>query len=234
MKTGTFVGFAVTGLVATVAVAQPFNQLKYDINEFEMNMYAGPNGTGAQYATITAGGGLNYTGSWVMTFDANTFLTNNQVRGNNLPLGFGPFMNAGTAILNDFTATLNFVNGAVVDGSFSVSADSLGGGSDVLVGSFANNGTSNLQGAPNGPYFVFGDVLSASFNDDGADSIYGQNVDISNFINNGNNFFGAFAEILVADNGTQADFDLLVIVPAPGTAMLSLAGAGLLAVRRRR
>lgn len=234
MKTGTIFGMALVGIVASAAVAQPFSQLKYDINEFEMNMYAGANGTGAQFATITSGGGLNFTGSWVMSFDANTFLTNNLVRGNDLPLGFGPFSAAGTAVLNDFTATLNFVNGSVVDGTFSVSADSIGGNSDVLNGTFANNGTSSLQGGPNGPYFVFGSVMSASFADDASDSIYGQNVDISEFINGGNNFFGAFAEILVADNGSQADFDLLVIVPTPGTAMIGLAGVGMLAGRRRR
>lgn len=224
---------AVAGL-ASSAFAGPFSQLKMDINEFDLKFYTGANGTGGQLATVTAGGGLGFTGSWVMSFTSQTFITNNTVYGNNLPLGFGPYALAGTAQLTSFTGTLNFNAGSLTDGTFSIGVKSVGGLEDFLKGDFVNNGSSVIVGAPTGPFFIAGAVDDGTFVDDATDAIFGDNVDISAFLAAGNFFPGAFAEILVANNGSNADFDIAVVVPAPGSIGLALVGAGMIAARRRR
>lgn len=222
----------------SAAVASPFSQLKFDINGMDVNFFAAANGTGASIATVSAGGGLNFSGSWELTF-GNAFLVGGGVRGNNLSSGAGPFNFAGTATLTAATGYLNFANGSLTGGTFQFGVSNNGGGSDLIQGTFANSGSSVITGAvPGGPWFVTGLVINSTFTDGDGDSNFGDNVDITKFINQV--FGGSFSEIFLSDNGTNGDFDLIIEaptppgVPTPMAATMGLVGLLSVGARRRR
>lgn len=237
LNTRMIVGGTVLAL-ASAAVAVPYSQLKFDINGMDVNFYAGANGAGASYATVSAGGGLNFTGSWEMTF-GNAFLVGGGVRGNNLSSGAGPFTFAGTATLTSASGYLNFVNGSLTGGSFSFGVSNNGGGNDFIQGSFSNSGSSVITGAvPGGPWFVTGLVINSTFTDGDGDSNFGDNVDMTKFISQ--IFGGSFSEIFLSDNGSNGDFDLIIEapqapgIPAPLAASMGVVGLLSVGARRRR
>ena len=228
---GKMIGATAVFALAAAATASPFSQLKFDINGMAIGFTDGPNGTGNAVSTISSGGGNNFTGSWGMNFGAAAFL-DNKVRGNNLTGGNGPFVVAGSATLVSVDGFLNFNNGDLVDGTFKFGVTNNGAGVDYVQGSFSNSGTSFITGGGAGPWNVSGLVINSVFVDNDNDANYGLDVDISLFVNQV--FGGSFAEFFLADNGSNGDFDMIVEVPAPGSAVLGLAAAGLLASRRRR
>lgn len=224
-------GAAVVVALGSAATAQPYSQLKFDIDAMTIGFTSGANGTGAAISTISSGGGLGFTGSWGMNF-GNAVLQNNEVFGNNLTGGLGQFFSAGNATLVSAAGFLNFNAGNLVDGSFQFGVSNNGAGVDTVQGTFSNSGTSFITGGGLGPWNVSGLVINSTFTDGDNDSNFGNNVDISLFINN--IFGGSFAEFFLADNGTNGDFDMVVEVPAPGSTVLGIAAVGLLATRRRR
>lgn len=233
---GKVIGATAVLALATAATASPFSQLKFDINGMDVLFTDGSNGSGSSLASVSAGGGLNFTGSWELTF-GNAFLVGGGARGNNLSNGAGPFTFAGTATLTSITGFLNFSNGSLTGGSFQFGVSSVGGGDDFIQGSFSNSGSSFITGAvPGGPWFVTGLVINSTFTDGDGDSIYGDNIDMAHFVNKV--FGGSFSEIFLSDNGTNGDFDMIIEapgVPAPLAASAGFAGLiGLGAQRRRR
>lgn len=227
MNRGLMMSSAVVLGAAVCAVAQPYSQLKFDIDNMEMKFYSGFNGSGSSLASVTAGGGANFTGSWQFVLGPGAYV-NNQIEGNNLSGGSGPFFPAGGATLVGASGFLNFQNGSLVNGTFSFDAPDASSGLDTVSGTLGNSGTSSLFPLGNA-WFVDGLVLTGGFVDQG-DGKYAQ-VDVSLF--NNVSFFGSFAALFVSDDGTSADYDMVVEIPAPGAA-LALAAAGLVTIRRRR
>lgn len=231
MNTIRTAGAAVLALTA-IATASPFSQLKFDINEMDVTFTSGANGTGAALPTVSAGGGLNFTGSWGMKFIANSTFVD--ITGNNLTGGAGPFANAGAATLVGVGGYFNFVNGVLTGGNFVFTVNAAGGGTETIQGTFANSGTSFITGSvPNGPWFVTGLVVNATFTDNGTAGIFGTSVDITKFINQ--TFGGTFSQIFVSNDGTNGDFDMIITIPNPAAASMGVLGlVGVAGLRRRR
>ncbi|MCA9279825.1 MAG: hypothetical protein H6815_09590 [Phycisphaeraceae bacterium] len=233
---GKMIGATAVFALAAAATASPFSQLKFDINGMDVNFTSGANGTGAALATVSSGGGLNFTGSWELTF-GNAFLVGGGARGNNLSSGAGPFSFAGTATLTSITGFLNFTNGSLTGGSFEFGVSNNGGGNDFIQGNFSNSGSSNITGAvPGGPWFVTGLVINSVFVDNDGDTQFGDNIDMAKFV--GQIFGGSFSEIFLSDNGTNGDFDIIIEAPGVPTPMAAAMGvlglAGIGSQRRRR
>ncbi|MCA9279128.1 MAG: hypothetical protein H6815_14210 [Phycisphaeraceae bacterium] len=241
---------AIALALTAVASADPYSQLNFDMTGFEVSFYSGANGTGTQLASVSAGGGLNFTGSWEFSF-SNGALMGNSVMGNNLTGGQGPFLHAGTAQLSGFegVARMNIVNGIVEYARFVIEVPNAANGVDVFGFGYDDSSHVNniaIQQAIGGAWTVdgFGEMgfyKGGIFDGDG-DNILGDDVDLSVF-NMGP--FAPFSYIpttlfRVQNDGSNMDVNLIFdsganAIPMPLTSAMGFAGLiAIGSVRRRR
>lgn len=227
------IGVALAGAVVATAQAQPFNTLKFDINQVDTTITGGTSGVQAGALAASGGDAGTFTGSIVWSMGGFTKFagTPGQVTGRNTGIfGGGPFVNAGDpGTLASISGTVNFVAGMTTGVGFTFA--NLAG--DTFTTSIAAGGALVWDGT--GSYTVTGLTFDGSFAPLSVPGFFGA-VDVSQFIAAGNSFGGLFKDIfIVPDQATQTtDLELIVAVPLPGGAAMASLGLLGLATRRRR
>ncbi|MCH8269669.1 MAG: hypothetical protein IH985_00465 [Planctomycetes bacterium] len=219
--------------------AQPFSQLKIDINDVKVTMSSAFFTGGAS----AFGGGSAYTGDMTFAMATSPVVTNfagNWFGNNNPTPAVGPFFDAGSpGTLFSITGLLRFSAGTLTGVSFGFS-NAAGDGGDSFSTLIASGGTLiYIPAGASSTYEVTGLTFSGFFLDPDSNSAFSA-VDISRFLSGGlahgliKNFL--IPDVAIAAGGftEQVQIDLFIVIPLPGGA--GLAGFGLIAlgVRRRR
>ena len=169
-------------------------------------------------------GGTTHTGS-IDLFYVPPFTTLQAV---SIQSGGGPFVNQGfNGQLTSVAGTINVLNGLVTGGSMLVQVNGNTATPDTYTTQVVPN-SGSIQNYVAGGFTVQGLTFQGTF----SDGLFG-NVNVAQFLGS---LTGSFLQFNFAPNGNGggfADIDLFVVAPAPGSLGL-LAGAGLLAARRRR
>ena len=206
-----------TVLAAACGVASAQNVLQLDIN-----------GMGVQArdsaGVASAFGGTSHTGSVQLFFvPAITGIAEVALR-----VPPGPFLNQNfNGSLTSLVGTINLVNGFVMGGSLNVGVNGAGPDPDSYNTLIVPN-SGQVKTFVGGGFTIEGLTFNGLFDD----ASFG-NVNVAGF---GAPLPGSFLQFNFAPaaNGAGfADVDVFVVAPAPGTLGL-IAGAGLLAARRRR
>jgi hypothetical protein len=219
MKAQSVLALAALTLSGSAALADPTIQL--DVNALSTQTR---NAAGAP----SAFNGLTHTGSVSFSFDASrSVLFAVAIR----QTPDDPFIDQGfTGALSNFTGTLNLVGGVVTGGTFTASVN---GNSDSYTAQILPDDgslTSIVQPYAGGGFTISGQTANGLF----SDAFFG-NVNVTPWFAFGG-APGSFLQFNFNPNAqgqSNADMDIFATVPAPGTLGL-LAGAGLLAARRRR
>lgn len=214
-----FTAALIAGASVTSAAGQAvaLSEVQFDINSVVVQAFDA-NGVASAF------GGESHTGSVVVGLDSDSFM---QAFADGSGLAAlsrgGPFGDFG------LDAVIEFDNGAVTGGQFTLSID---GGADVY--------STSIE-AGSGDIREVADILGISYQVDGltfggefSDSLYGD-LDVSAFTAI-QPFLGNFLHFDyrpdAAGRDSLADIDIFTVIPSPSTAML--AGVAALGLARRR
>jgi len=233
---------AVIGAAAFASVAYGGRELQIDVNSlttsvmdampgaagstFEVDSYVANNVDGSGGTPRGGGFGLDFTGSISMTDDATSILAGVLIDGMSQSIN-------GT--LSTFSGQIDFVNGDVDGGNFTVTVLENDG---ITLNSYTAQITqgvgdiSTQAGAP-GQFSIDGLTFEGFFSSD----VFA-GVDVSDW-NEAEPLIGSFIQFKFAPNAsgvdTDSDIDIFVVIPLPAGGALASAGLiGLLGVRRRR
>jgi hypothetical protein len=213
-----FAAAAVAGLAASVSAQ--VRTMQFDVNSLAFQAFAGPNGTGgaAPFA------GLTHTGSLVLQDQAALSVLNDIAMQTG---GIGnPFLpQSFTGSLTDASVIINLSGGSVTGGTLMMEV----GGSDTYSTTIGASG--NVTTYVGGGFKIEGLTSGGTLTD--ADFA---GVAVPDFFAQSGSLAGSFLNFRIqpdAQGAGNADIDIFVTVPAPGSlALLGL--GGLAAVRRRR
>lgn len=195
-------------------------ELQIDVNSLVVSVDNG--GDGGESFRGNGSFGTNYTGSISMNDGPQSVLAGLLCDG--MPLGV-----SGT--LTDFTGTINFTNGEVDGGSFTVEVMESGGGTNTYSADIGTVGSIKEQAGQG--FQIDGLTFNGMFS---SDTFAGADVTRWNEAEPLPGSFLTFQFEPGADGvDDETDIDIFVVVPLPaGGAMASAALIGLAGVRRRR
>jgi|GEM_PF-1594613 len=233
-----------TGLITTAFVAagaastaMAGNELQIDVNSLTVQTVAAPSTQidsnqlgytadmmGADVARGTGGFGTSYTGSITMSDDSNSVLTQILCDGN-------PLAVSGT--LSDFTGQIDFVDGQVDGGTFTVTVVESDGVTMNTYSADIRSGAGFIKTQAGQGFSIDGLTFMGMFSSD----VFA-GVDVSRW-NEAEPLSGSFIQFQFDPNAdgvdTETDIDIFIVVPLPAGGALATVGlVGLAGVRRRR
>jgi hypothetical protein len=220
----------------TSSAALGANELQLDVNSLTAQavgvMAASPNQQRVGYdssmvgyeAARGSGFGVGYTGSVTMVDDSNSMLAQILCDGNPLAI---------SGSLTDFTGQINFVNGQVDGGSFTVTVLESDGVTTNSYAASIRSGIGFIKTQAGQGFSIDGLTFEGMFS---SDTFAG--VDVSRW-NAAEPLIGSFIQFQFDPNAngvdTDTDIDIFVVVPLPaGGALATIGLVGLAGVRRRR